>query len=134
MSQAYKIHKQDAAYFLTLQVVYWVDIFSRKRYRDIVTDSLNFCVKEKGLEIYSYVIMTNHLHMVVRSSKGNLSDVVRDFKRHTSRHLVKSIFTEAESRRYWILKLFSPSLVVVLKRRPPRKATTTMLHICGYSF
>ena len=107
MSRAYKIHKQEGAYFLTFQIVYWVDLFSRQRYRDIVVDGLNFCVKEKGLEIYSYVIMSNHLHMILRSSKENLSDVIRDFKRHTSRHLVKSIFSEPESRRDWILKLFA---------------------------
>ena len=107
MSDAYKIHKQEGAYFLTLQVVYWIDLFSRKRYRDILVDSLNFCVQAKGLEIFSYVIMTNHLHLVARASKENLSDVIRDFKRHTSRHLIKSILSEPESRREWLLKLFS---------------------------
>ena len=62
---------------------------------------------KKGLEIFSYVIMTNHIHMLSRSSNENLSDVLRDFKRYTSRHLIKSILSEPESRREWMLKLFS---------------------------
>ena len=57
MSLAFKIHKQDACYYLTFQVVEWIDIFSRQRYRDILIESLNYCVKEKGLEIFSYVVI-----------------------------------------------------------------------------
>jgi putative transposase len=60
MSQAYKIHKQETAYFMTLQVVSWVDIFTRKRYKDIVVDAMNYAINNKGLTIYSYVIMSNH--------------------------------------------------------------------------
>ena len=99
MSLAYKIHKQEAAYYLTLQVVRWVDIFSRKTYRDILVKSLNYCVQEKGLEIFSYVIMSNHLHLLARASKGNLSDVLRDFKRHTSRMILLAVQQQPESRR-----------------------------------
>ncbi len=50
MSQGYTIKDQEAAHYITLQVVRWVDIFTRKVYRDIVVDSLNYCQKEKGLE------------------------------------------------------------------------------------
>src|ERR1043165_6463897 len=106
MSLAYKIHKQEAAYFLTLQVVQWVDIFTRKVYRDILADSLNYCVAEKGLEIFSYVVMSNHLHMLVRASKANLSEVLRDFKRHTSRMILITVQQKPESRREWMLALF----------------------------
>src|SRR5262245_50882464 len=106
MSDAYKIHKQDAAYYLTFQVVEWVDIFSRKRYRDIILESLNFCVEKKGLCIYAYVIMTNHIHLLASAANADLSAVVRDFKRHTSRMILRSIQTEPESRRQWMLDLF----------------------------
>ena len=106
MSNAYKIHKQDACYYLTLQVVSWADIFTRNRYCKIVVDSLNYCVSEKGLEIFAYVIMSNHIHIIARSSKGELSGVVRDFKSHTSKQILKSIQEEPESRREWLLRLF----------------------------
>lgn len=99
MPHAFQIHKQDAAYFLTFQIVYWIDVFSRKRYRDIIVDSLNYCTKEKGLEIFAYVIMSNHIPLMARASKENLSNVVRDFKRHTSFEIIKSILNESESRR-----------------------------------
>ena len=64
MGHAYKIHKQDGVYFLTLTIVDWVDLFTRSSYKEIITNSLNYCVEEKGMEIYAYVLMTNHLHII----------------------------------------------------------------------
>jgi len=36
MTTAFQIKEQDGMYFLTLQIVDWVDIFTRPNYRDIV--------------------------------------------------------------------------------------------------
>jgi hypothetical protein len=36
--------------------VEWIDVFSRKEYRDIVIDSLIFCQEKKGLKIFAWVI------------------------------------------------------------------------------
>ena len=59
-SSGYAIRNQNAMHFLTFTVIDWVDIFSRKIYRDIVIESLKFCQKSKGLNIYAFVIMSNH--------------------------------------------------------------------------
>jgi REP element-mobilizing transposase RayT len=72
MSTAYRISEQDAAYFLTFQIVGWVDIFTRKIYKDIVIESLSYCQQQKGLLLYAYVIMSNHIHLLVQSETGNL--------------------------------------------------------------
>ncbi len=75
MSQAYQIKDQSAAHYVTLQIVQWADIFTRKIYRDIVIESLKYCQKEKGLEIYAYVIMSNHIHSLIRSAQENLKEI-----------------------------------------------------------
>lgn len=62
MPTGFQIKEQHALHYLTLQVVYWVDIFTRKTYRDIVIESLRYCQEEKGLEIYAFVIISNHVH------------------------------------------------------------------------
>ena len=107
VSHAYKIHKQDAAYFMTIQVVKWVDIFTRKRYKEIVVDAMNYAIQNKGLIVYSYVIMSNHVHLVASADYKNLSEVTGRLKSHTSKKLIESICNETESRREWMLDLFT---------------------------
>tara|TARA_B110000211_G_C14069997_1_gene549476 strand:+ start:1403 stop:1957 length:555 start_codon:yes stop_codon:yes gene_type:complete len=102
-----RIHDQTGVYFLTFTVINWIDIFSRRELREVITDSLNYCSLNKGLIIHAYVIMSNHIHLVCKTEHGNLSDVIRDFKRHTSKEIIKTINTTKESRRDWILWMFS---------------------------
>ncbi len=69
------IRNQDAMHFLTLTIVDWVDVFTRKKYRDMLLDSLLFCQKEKGLTLTAYFIMSNHIHPIAQSENGRLSDI-----------------------------------------------------------
>ncbi len=102
----YKIRNQAATHFLTFTVVGWIDIFSRKRYRDIILESLDFCRKNKGLRLNAYVIMSNHIHFIWTSADKNLSGLIRDFKSYTSKRITASVQDEPESRRDWLLHLF----------------------------
>jgi REP element-mobilizing transposase RayT len=106
MSTGYQIYDQHGMYFVTFTIVDWVDVFSRRRYRDIIIQNLEYCIVEKGLRIYAYVIMTNHVHLIVSSASGKLSDTIRDFKKYTSRKITESIQEEPESRREWLLHRF----------------------------
>lgn len=106
MPTGYQIKDQAAPHYLTFQIVYWVDLFSRKSYRDIVIDSLKHCSKEKGLEIFAYVIMSNHIHLIIRSTTGDLSGTIRDLKKYTSKKIVEEIEKSTESRKDWMLRLF----------------------------
>jgi REP element-mobilizing transposase RayT len=99
MSTGYQIKDQTALYYLTLQVIDWIDIFTRMIYRDIVIDSLRFCQLNKELQVFAYVIMSNHIHIIANSSKGELSNTLRDFKKFTSNTIIKQIETGLESRR-----------------------------------
>ena len=95
-------------YFVTDTVVDWVDIFSRPCYRHIIIDSLQHCQKQKGLIIYAWVLMTNHMHMIVGSSGINkVSDIMRDFKKFTSKEILRVLQMDGtESRREWMLNRF----------------------------
>lgn len=106
MPTGYRIDRQNGLYFMTFTVVDWVDVFSRKNYRDIVIDSFRYCQEYKGMRLSSYVIMTNHIHVIMSAENNNLSDLIRDFKRHTASHILKAINTNRESRRDWMLKRF----------------------------
>lgn len=106
MLDGYKIRDQTLPHFITATVVDWVDVFTRKNYRDIVVECLDFCIREKGMVLYGYVIMSNHIHMVVQSNNGELSNLIRDFKKFTATKILEKIQSEPESRREWILERF----------------------------
>jgi REP element-mobilizing transposase RayT len=97
MSTVYKIHEKDGAHFLTFQVVGWVDLFTRKDYRDVVIDSFKFCQQNKGLNLFAFVIMSNHIHLLAQSEVGDLSGFIRDFKRYTSKRFVEIMESGKES-------------------------------------
>ncbi|NMM48441.1 REP-associated tyrosine transposase [Marinigracilibium pacificum] len=106
MGFEYRIRDQYATHFITITVNQWVDVFTRQDYINILIESLKFCQINKGLEIYSWVIMSNHLHLIVSSEKGNLSDIIRDFKKFTSSKIIKAIQNNGkESRKNWLLWL-----------------------------
>jgi len=89
MGYAYKITRQQGLYYITFTIKDWVDVFTRNEYRFIITNSLNYCIKEKGLEVYAWVLMTNHFHAILSSSKDNLSNIIRDFKKFTSAQIIE---------------------------------------------
>jgi putative transposase len=108
MSRAYKIQNPEGIYFLSFATVGWIDIFTRDEYKDILVSSLRHCQTEKGLQIHAWVIMTNYIHLVASVKAGfSLVDVVRDFKRHTSKVILKSILdSNTESRKDWMLAIY----------------------------
>ena len=106
MKEGYVIRDQEKAHFITATVVDWIDVFTRKSYRDCIIDCLDFCIKNKGMILYGYVIMSNHIHLIIQSSDGKLSDLIRDFKKFTAKTILYKIQTEPESRRKWILERF----------------------------
>ena len=107
MSDKYKIRDKDRAYFLTLTVVGWIDVFTRKNHKLVIIDSLKYCQEHKGLEVYGWCLMSNHIHLIAKAvGEPNLSEILRDFKKFTSKAIVKQIQEEPESRREWMLNYF----------------------------
>lgn len=106
MSDKYKTHESDKAYFITMTTVGWVDIFTRKNHKKAVVDSLKYCQENKGLEVYCWCLMHSHLHLICRAAEGHsLTDILRDLKKYVSKKIVKQIEDEPESRREWLLPL-----------------------------
>jgi len=81
----YKIIQQDAPHFVTLTVLHWIPVFTRPQTVGIILDSLGFLINE-GLKVHAYVILENHLHLVVQSTELN-KDLAR-LKSYTARQLI----------------------------------------------
>ena len=63
-------------YFVTLTVVDRIAIFTRRYYSDFIIENLAWCQQKANLNIYAYVIMTNHIHLVANVTDGPLGDVL----------------------------------------------------------
>lgn len=109
MSTKYKFGNKEGIYFVSFAVVGWIDIFTRKIYRDIFLDSLAFCREKKGLGLHAWVVMSNHVHLIISSRGGlELSGMMRDLKKYTAFRILKEVReSKTESRREWILELFA---------------------------
>ncbi len=70
--------------------------------------NLEFCQKNKGLEIFAWCIMSNHVHLIIRAKERYLlQDILRDFKKFTSKAIIKAISDNpVESRKEWLFKQF----------------------------
>jgi REP element-mobilizing transposase RayT len=108
MSRKYKFHNPGGVYFVTFAVQGWVDVFTRNDYKNILVDNLAYCQKNKGLELFAWCIMTNHVHLIVRAGEGYLlPDILRDYKKFTSKTVLRAIAeNQRESRKEWLLKQF----------------------------
>jgi len=104
MSRKYKIRDQNYPHFVSFAVVQWIDLFTRSVYRQILIDSLAYCQKNKGLIIYAWCIMTNHVHLIIGTNDRPMEGILRDMKSFNSRKLKEAIAGNAEeSRKKWIL-------------------------------
>jgi len=104
MSRNYKFHNKEGLYFVSFAVVYWIDVFIREIYCEKIIESLKCCQKEKGLVLYSWCIMPSHIHLIFKAHNKNPSDLIRDFKKYTSKEIQKTIEENIqESRKDWML-------------------------------
>lgn len=79
-------------YFVTFTVVDWLPIFVSPEPIQIIVDSLKFCIAQKGLRIHSYVIMPNHIHLIVfdaRFDNEHLLQTLINFRKFTGHQLAQ---------------------------------------------
>ncbi|MEO6728420.1 MAG: transposase [Candidatus Dojkabacteria bacterium] len=108
MATRYRFGNNDNAHFVTFAVVNWIDVFSRETYKEILLESLRFCIREKGLNLHAWVVMTNHVHLIISCKEGlKLADVLRDLKKFTAKTIIKAIEESVqESRKDWMIWMF----------------------------
>ena len=60
------------------------------------------------MNLHAWVIMSNHLHLIVSAKdEEKLADIIRDFKKYTSKQIIKAIEdNQNESRKEWLIWMF----------------------------
>lgn len=108
MPEYYKSWPDGWAYFATLTLVGWIDLFTRRACADVVLDSLRYSIANKELSVWAWVLMPSLLHIIAGVPPGQrLGDVLGDVKSFTTRKLLAHIAQDPqESRREWLQHLF----------------------------
>ncbi len=70
---------------MTFTVLHWIPVFTRPQTVSILLDSLNY-LAGKGMKIYAYVILENHMHLIAQSDRLD-RDTAR-FKSYTAKKLI----------------------------------------------
>lgn len=116
----YKILDQKGLNFITITVVDWIDLFTRKTLSELILKSLAHCRNKKGLKIFGYVIMSSHIHLIVRATETQeLSAIIRDFKSYTAGQIIQFLKDKEsrESRKDWLLSHFRNAAILDGKAR-----------------
>jgi len=115
----YKFNEAEGLCFISFATVGSVDVFTRREYKYIVVASLRFCQENKGLRLFEWVLMSNHVHLVAAAQQGSsLSDIVRDLKKFTSGRLHRAIEENGgESRREWLMPLLREAAIAQQQQR-----------------
>ncbi len=82
----YRIFEGERPHFMTCTIVGWVPIFTRPETFDLIYDSWRFLQRERRFQLFAYVNLENHLHLVV--SAPDLAIVMKNFKSHTARQII----------------------------------------------
>jgi len=84
----YKIYDENYPYFITLTIVGWLPLFSNPKITEIIVDSLKYRQNiAKEFKIYAYVIMENHLHLILKGD--NLVKSITSFKSFTGKKVIE---------------------------------------------
>jgi len=107
MSEKYKTTDKDKAYFVTFTIVEWLNVMQEDNYKMIIVNSIKHCQENRGITLFAYCIMSNHVHLIIQSNgKESVSDVLRDLKKHTSKEISKRLETDDSQATQKMLAIF----------------------------
>lgn len=90
-------------YFFTATILNWKNLLSPDNYKDILIGSLKHLVERKKLEIYGFVIMPNHIHIIWKILETNGKEMPHaSFFKFVSHEIQKDLKTNHPT----ILELF----------------------------
>ncbi len=84
--------KDEQCFFVTTTCNKWLKLIDSIDNITIVADSITFLCNKYKADILGYVVMPNHLHLIIFFREtNNLSNYMRDLKKYTSTQLRKSL-------------------------------------------
>jgi putative transposase len=114
--------------FFTATILEWKHLLKKDIYKNIIIDSFEFLVRNNRVEIYGFVIMPNHIHLIWKINNNlKREDVQRDFMKYTAQQIkfdlqkfhplvLEHFKVEAKDRQYQIWER-NPLSIDILSRK-----------------
>ena len=93
MSKLRRIYNDDSQfYFITCRSYKGIRIFIKDKSFKILIGSLKYLQKENYFNLYAWVVLCDHLHLLLEIiGKNNISQIMHDFKSYTTNQISKEI-------------------------------------------
>jgi putative transposase len=88
----------EGTYFVTSTIVKWKKLFAKDSFANIIIEELKFRKEKKQIELYGYVIMPEHFHLIISSE--SIPKVMRSIKSYTAKKIIEKL---KEEKRFSIL-------------------------------
>ena len=86
MRSNYKLQNTDYPYFITSTIVNWIRLFDENEFKHLLFQNLIFYQSKYEIEIFAYVIMPDHFHMVCKSEQ--LRKAIQSLKSYTAKEII----------------------------------------------
>ena len=78
--------------FITVTCYEWLPLISTSTEKEIIMQSLQFLTDQKKIEVYAFVLMDNHFHLIWRIKQGyKRADIQRDFLHYTAKEILRNL-------------------------------------------
>lgn len=101
MAKRYRI--EGSIFYITSNIYNRINIFTSPSFIIPIIDSLNYYRYQYACKLLGYVMMPNHLHLLIWPQVAHVvSDFMRDFKRFTSGRIARQ--AKVEGKTEWLQK------------------------------
>ncbi|PZX55546.1 transposase [Algoriphagus chordae] len=120
----------NRVYFFTATIRHWIPLLEKDGFKEILLSSLRHLVTQGCLKVYGFVIMPNHIHLILESLELNGKELPHaSFLKYTSHSFLKKLSSESpdllssfkvnqsnKTHEFWqrdslAVELYSPELV-----------------------
>lgn len=101
-----KYNIKNQVHFVTVDTHKKMKIFDNENLYKIIIDNLIFYKKKFFLKLFGYVIMQNHIHLLIQLSEkyNNISKIMQDFKSHSARDII-DLLKEENSKKLFLFRV-----------------------------
>ena len=90
--------------FMTATINNWLPVFTRPETVNIILDSWRYLQEKHSFQLYGYVILENHIHLVAQSP--SLSKDMQRFKSYTAKQILDHLKASRATHLLHLLALF----------------------------